>query len=123
MAVVCAQGQVRLVGGTATRGRVEICADNTWGTVCDDLWGTPDAMVVCRQLGHSPTGAVAIFGTAVPDGTGQIWLDNVRCAGTESRLLDCPANTVGVHNCVHGEDAGVSCQARTSKLGLEGALH
>ena len=46
---------------------------------------------------------------AVPDGTGQIWLDNVQCRGTETRLIDCPANAIGTHNCAHSEDAGVSC--------------
>ena len=40
---------------------------------------------------------------------GQIWLDDVRCAGTETRLIDCPANTIGDSNCGHHEDAGVSC--------------
>ena len=53
----CTQGSVRLQGSTAPRtGRVEICNNNVWGTVCDDFWGTPDATVVCRQLGFSTTG-------------------------------------------------------------------
>ena len=47
---------------------------------------------------------------AIPDGTGQIWLDNVRCVGTETRLIDCPANPLGNHNCAHSEDAGVWCR-------------
>ena len=114
----CTQGAIRLQGGTATRGRVEICNRNVWGTVCDDLWGAVDARVACRQLGFSITGAVALTLTAVPDGTGQIWLDNVQCRGTEARLIDCPANTLGSHNCVHVEDAGVSCQTGTQPAGM-----
>ena len=55
-------------------------------------------------------GAQALTLAAVPDGTGQIWLDNVRCVGTETRLIDCTANPLGNHNCVHAEDAGVDCQ-------------
>ena len=44
------QGDVRLVGGTvSTEGRVEFRNNNVWGTVCDDLWGLNERLLLCAD--------------------------------------------------------------------------
>ena len=54
----CATGEVRLAGGlNSNEGRVEICLNNEWGTVCDQMWDVADASVVCRQLRLATLGA------------------------------------------------------------------
>ena len=32
-------------------GRVEVCINNAWGTVCDNFFGQDDAETVCASIG------------------------------------------------------------------------
>ncbi|XP_060768187.1 scavenger receptor cysteine-rich domain-containing group B protein [Neoarius graeffei] len=107
-------GSIRLVGGLdRCQGRVEIYYRGSWGTVCDDDWGTRDAAVVCQQVGCGPVvthTTNAYFGY----GKGLILLDNVHCSGSESQLAACYSLGWGIHNCGHHEDAGVTCTGLTT---------
>ena len=53
----CSSGDLRLVGGKReSEGRVEICVEGFWGTVCDSGWSQREALVVCRQSGFGARG-------------------------------------------------------------------
>ena len=127
--VVCSQGSVRLSGGNSQQGRVEICINNNWGTVCDNSWSTVDANIVCQQLGYSNSGnhnmpafsykyffflyfctdATARLNAYFGAGSGSILMNYVACSGSESRLIDCSYST-STSGCSHNDDAGVQCQ-------------
>ena len=47
------------------------------------------------------------------EGVGQIYLDDVRCNGSEERLIDC--RHTSAHNCLHIEDAGVHCSNKSKR--------
>ena len=67
-----------------------------------------DANVACRELGYKHA-VNALQGSDVLDGSGQIWLDDVGCTGSEVNLASCSHIGWGSHNCGHHEDAGVEC--------------
>ncbi|NWX94002.1 DMBT1 protein, partial [Nothoprocta pentlandii] len=119
--VVCSgNGHLRLVNGPdRCSGRVEVFHNQQWGTVCDDSWDLNDAKVVCKQL-DCGTAVSAPGSSLFGQGSGPIWLDGVRCLGTEARLTECPAKPLGQHGCNHVEDASVTCTgiSNTPKLRL-----
>ena len=134
----CTYGDVRLVGSSNQyEGRVEVCINDTWGTVCDDSWGSVDATVICKQLEYAYTGCTLIHTTTIISsdhdnitnyfihyyidgkyytnayfgaGSGTIWFDNVACTSSNTKLVQCSSNPIGEEDCSHSEDAGVGCE-------------
>ena len=130
----CNTGDIRLVNGSSPlEGRLEICINNAWGTVCHDSFSKDDAEVACRQLGnitgkhffHAVKSVCIILisdadrvqeAKPVADirfgsGTGPIFLNQLNCRGDESGILSC-GSPLYVHHCTHKEDAGVICPGK-----------
>uniref|UniRef100_A0A8D2LEC5 protein-lysine 6-oxidase n=1 Tax=Varanus komodoensis TaxID=61221 RepID=A0A8D2LEC5_VARKO len=105
--------KLRLVGprSEAGEGRLEVLYEGQWGTVCDDDFNIHVASVACRELGYEGATNWAHSAKYGP-GDGPIWLDNMRCSGTESSLAECESNGWGVTDCNHNEDASVECTGR-----------
>ena len=94
-------------------GRLELCINNAWGTVCDDRFGSEDASVACSQItGYSRQGASVVAGNSSITGDGPIFLSDLNCVGTETSLLDCRRQhniPVGLQACIHSQDVYIKC--------------
>ncbi|TNN72700.1 Galectin-3-binding protein A [Liparis tanakae] len=115
-------GDARLFGGGAADGRVEIYHDGAWGTVCDDGWDLAEAHVVCRQLGFTRAESVVI-GKNYGKASGPIWLDDLKCEGTEIYLSTCAFTNWGATDCSHKEDVGVICENGRANLTNDNAVY
>ena len=114
---------IRLVNGpTIYEGRVEVYYNGVWGTVCDDGWDLNDAQVVCRQLRLGNAVAAPLF-AYYGLGRGQIWLDDLKCSGSESTIGNCLHNGWGNQNCRHAEDASVKCSAGIIFVFMDTVIH
>ena len=102
---------VRLIDGpTKYEGRVEVFHNGEWGTVCNNGWDLNDAQVVCSELDYGKATA-AILRAIYGQGSGQIWLDNVNCVGTEQTIGNCSHRGWGHHYCYHWKDVSVRCSS------------
>ena len=118
---ICSTGEVRLVASSSdtnsTQGRLEVCINNAWGSVCDDLFGSEDAAVACSQLtGYTRQGASVLPRRSAGIVDGPIYLSDLNCAGSELGLLDCRRRDnqpVGLHSCDHTRDVAIRCNGKS----------
>ena len=60
----CTDGEIKLIGGDADyEGTIQMCLNNTFGTICDDRFNSLAAGVVCSSLGYPRQGKRAVGGT------------------------------------------------------------
>ena len=60
--------------------------------MCDNNWGNKEASVVCRYLGYYGTGwGLQDANMGEVDTSYRVWLDNVKCDGTETHLASINA--------------------------------
>ena len=53
----CTGGAVRLADGVLEHeGRVEVCINGVWGSICGYGWNAVDGYVLCKQLGFDDAG-------------------------------------------------------------------
>ena len=122
VAVSCTENtavtSVRLAGGSSSTGRLEVFHDGLWGTVCGDFFTAAAASVVCNMLRLGP--GTKIHNSRYITSEGQIWLDDVRCNGTETDIAKCAHSDWGVHNCQHNDDVAISCALTKVEVRLNG---
>lgn len=131
----CPHGSIQLMGGNNPyEGRVEVCINRKWGTVCNRGWRDVDARVACRKLGYNGGGIIvqllklkefffpfftgARVSTTFAGGDGPIFMTNLGCYGHEQSLMDCYFSTLISRGCDHTRDAGVICEGCSHIYGI-----
>ena len=114
----CTDGDIQLSnGGNVLEGRVEICYNRAWGTVCSRGFAETEANVICSQLdsdlGYAHSTAIPRHNAAFGEGTGPIFIDNIACTEGDVQFGECSVVGIrGFHECDHSQDAGVVCEGK-----------
>lgn len=106
----CETGLLRLGGSERNNeGRVQICVENKWGTVCDDSWHITSSILTCGLLEMFGGERISASNFGIADDL-PIFLDDVKCKGSESNLLSCNQLPFDMsHDCTHQEDVALRC--------------
>nr|XP_045373642.1 T-cell differentiation antigen CD6 isoform X5 [Camelus bactrianus] len=113
--VVCSEHQSwRLTGGAdACEGQVEVYFRGVWNTVCDSTWYSPEAKVLCQDLG---CGTVAQVPKGLPHSlAGKMYYS---CEGWEPTLSNCSWRYNNSNLCSQSQAARVLCSGARSLLNL-----
>ena len=125
LTAVCTSGSIRLGDRAKLRGRVEVCYNGSWVTICSHQWTVQEATVICSQLGYSRYGICIMHAVVLILNTGSIAIPNayvnnewpmgiyeLQCAGNESSLWDCEFTTsYDREGCTQNNDVAVSLHA------------
>merc|ERR1712020_639435 len=99
---------------SSNQGYVEVkTPGHSWGGICDDgqatggnvghSQGMKNANVICRMAGYSQGARRFTTSSSYGHGRSNILLDDLHCTGNENDVFDCPASSVGDHNCSSDE--------------------
>ncbi|GMH89491.1 hypothetical protein TL16_g11473 [Triparma laevis f. inornata] len=95
-------------------GRIEVqpSGETAWGTIANNDWDDTDALIACREIGNE-LGYLTVSGTALsydptPDGSGEVWWNEIGCSGNEETLESCPKQTPTSTS--HANDIGITCR-------------
>ena len=131
-------------GQTPYEGRLEMCVNDLWVSVCADNWDRNHVAVVCRQLGYN-TSTFEVCILLHPNikkmhccctashvlreygGSYSVISNNISCTGTEGKLADCILPGFGIENtqvgnsssCERNSTAGVTCITGLGKYAVK----
>ena len=128
----CNNGEIRLKdGAVAQEGRIEVCYNNIWGSVCGDGFDFTDAYVACKTISISGiflvvthwytcrlnhiipytliTEPTVYTDSEFGDGSVPIVYSNIECKGFEESFNECSKKEYGSFICSRKHVAGVRC--------------
>ena len=121
-------GEMYIADSLAT-GRIELCYQGLWRTLCKNSWSREDAAVACNQLGFSKAGKscstlwrISTYYSCIQTGAingsadfrttvGLMPISNAKkCTGVESHFAECPDSNFSGVTCGFSDSAYIVCQ-------------